>query len=347
MRKRSSLRAFFSLGVWVLSSCGPGTPSLKDYQKTLSFREGFSLLQLTDIHWSFSTDRPREKAYLNALFSAAKANAEGQTIDLVMITGDSTMLTNKEITKDLFDTIAAWGVPFAVTWGNHDRQAYYPLSWVESLLASYPNSLYLAPKDEVTGESNYVINLVANSTVAWQIYALDSGSYQQSGTPLHYDYDTLSDSQTSWYKEEAAAANKCPSLAYFHIPTRDWLDLYDAQKYTKCKWEKNEAFFCSESESPFLASALANNMKGLFCGHDHANDLTMSYGGLVLGYGVKTGSELYDAKSPSRTYTHAGETLPLELIGASLVSLHAGGTFDLDHLYLQKDSDYTLVKERY
>lgn len=347
MRKRSLARAFLLLLPLALSSCGSQEVSLSDYRRTLAFREGFSILQLSDIHWSFSTDRIREKAYLNALFNSAKENADSQTIDLVMITGDSTLLSNKEITKDLFDTVANWGVPFALTWGNHDRQGYYPFSWLEELVSSYPNSLYVSLEDTVPGNGNYVIDLLSGATTAWQIYALDSGSYQQSGTPLRYDYATLSDAQTSWYEKEANLANKCPSLAYFHIPTRDWLDVYEGKKDSKRKWEKNEGIYCSEKESSFFLSASEHNMKGLFCGHDHSNDLTMTYRGVVLGYGVKTGTELYYTTSSSRSYVSGGETHPLSLIGGSLVSLHSSGSFDLDHLYLQKDNPSTLVKERY
>jgi len=347
MRKPSLARAFLLLLPFVLSSCGSGAASLSDYRRSLPFREGFSILQLSDIHWSFSTDRVQEKAYLNILYSSARENADSKTIDLVVITGDSTFLSNKEITKDLFDTIANWGVPFALTWGNHDRQGYFSFSWLESLVASYANSLYVSLEDNIPGDGNYVIDLMSGATTAWQIYALDSGSYQQSETPLRYDYGTISDAQTNWYEKESDLANKCPSLAYFHIPTRDWLDVYEGGKDSKRKWEKNEAIFCSEKESSFFLSASHCNMKGLFCGHDHSNDLTMTYNGIVLGYGVKTGAEFNYATSSSRTYLSGGETHPLSLIGASLVALHSSGRFDLDHLYLQKDAQSTLVKERY
>jgi len=315
----------------------------------LDFRPGFSLLQLTDIHWSFSTDRVQAKTYLNALYQAAKANADSHKIDLLVLTGDSTMFSSKEITKDLFDFLASWQVPFTVTWGNHDRQGYYPFSWLESLLSSYSNSLYVSLQDQLEGEGNAVIDLDEAGALKWQIYTLDSGSYEQSGTPLRYDYGTLKEKQTAWFEKEATLAGKVPSLAFFHIPTRDWQDAYAQGKASKTKWEKNEKICCSEEESPFFLKAVENNVKGLFCGHDHANDLTMTYQGVVLGYGVKTGSELYYAKSLSRTYAPVGgkTSEPLKLIGGTLLSLHEGGVFDLDHLYLQDDAAHTLVKERY
>jgi 3',5'-cyclic AMP phosphodiesterase CpdA len=349
MRKRFFLRAFLLLGGLSLSSCVQGEVALSDYARSLDFRDGFSLLQLTDIHWSYSTDRVKSKAYLNALFSAAKANADSKKIDLILISGDSTMLSSKEITQDLFDFLAGWGVPFTVTWGNHDRQGTYPFSWLESLVSSYKNSLYVPLQDQVDGEGNAVINLNEAGALKWQIYTLDSGSYAQSGTPLRYDYGTLSENQAAWFEKEATLAGKVPSLVFFHIPTRDWQDVYAGGKESKSKWEKNEAICSSEDESPFFAKALANNVKGLFCGHDHSNDLTMTYQGVVLGYGVKTGSELYSAKSPLRTYVPTGTSAsePLHLIGGSLLTLHEGGAFDLDHLYLQDDAAYTLVKERY
>ena len=74
--------------------------------------------------------------------------------------------------------------------------------------------------------------------------------------------------------------------------------------------------------------------------HDHSNDwgtkYTSSAGTAYVGYGVKSGKELYYAHSDKRGW---------DIIGGSLATLHANGKFDLTHYYVQDDSAYTVYTE--
>jgi 3',5'-cyclic AMP phosphodiesterase CpdA len=348
MKQRLSWFLLFA-GLFSLSGCAKSEPALEDYVSTLPFVENFSVLQLTDLHWSTLTDRPKQKEYLTAVISAAKLASPNGNVDLLMITGDCTLLGSKEVAKDLFDFLASFHISFGVSWGNHDRQSAYSMEWLDSLLSSYPNSLYKDLDDNVTGRSNYVISLQDSGKSKWQIYSLDSGSYEPSSTPLRYSYDHIRTDQSAWFVKEADKASNVPSLVYFHIPTREWQEVYENKSYSKVAFEKNERIWASENESDFFRTAKSHNVKGLFCGHDHSNDLTLTYEGVVLGYGVKSGKELSFGTSPTRTYVPAGtsEKKPLQLIGGSLSVLHGDGTFDLKHLYVQDDRLYTVVEETY
>lgn len=332
-----------------LTGCGKNTPSLSAYVSALPFAENFSVLQLTDIHWSTLTDRTHQKAYLSQVIEAAKKSSPTGDIGLIMVTGDCTLLGSKDVVKDLFDFIASYNIPFAVTWGNHDRESAYSMAWLDALVSSYPKSLYKDLDDEVTGRSNYVISLTESGKAVWQIYSLDSGSYEPSSTPLRYSYDRIHPDQSAWFAKEADDASNVPSLAYFHIPTREWQEVYEKKAYSKKAFEQNEKFCPSENASDFFPVAKAHNVKGLFCGHDHSNDLTMTYEGVVLGYGVKSGTELSFGVSKTRTYLPSGQTeaKPLQLIGGSLSLLHGDSTFDLKHLYVQEDGLYSVVEETF
>jgi hypothetical protein len=129
----------------------------------------------------------------------------------------------------------------------------------------------------------------------------------------------------------------------------EWQEVYEKKAYSKKAFEQNEKFCPSENASDFFPVAKAHNVKGLFCGHDHSNDLTMTYEGVVLGYGVKSGTELSFGVSKTRTYLPSGqaEAKPLQLIGGSLSLLHGDGTFDLKHLYVQEDGLYSVVEETF
>ena len=80
-------------------------------------------------------------------------------------------------------------------------------------------------------------------------------------------------------------------------------------------------------------------------GHAHNVDWTCEYEGVVVGLGVKTGTELYFAHIDADSEDEAtrkglestGITEEFDLIGASLVTLTGSdGSFDLEHLYFNE-----------
>jgi hypothetical protein len=339
MKKKKLL--FFGILPFFLLGCSSKEAALEDYRSSLDYVSDFTILQLTDIHWSLQTDLAQQEAYLNHVFLRAKEASPRQTIDLVMITGDCDLISNKEVATRLFDLFLSWDVPYGLSWGNHDFQGNYSPEWLEAL-ASRGRSVYKKVDDSLTGRSNYVVNLIAQNKTVWQIFALDSNSYQSSSIPARYDYDYIHDDQAEWVNKEA---ENVPSLAYFHIPTEQWpLAEEDYLKNggkgstSKMKWERNESFCNSKTLSKFFLSALTHDFKGLFCGHDHSNERAFTYDGVVLSYGLKSGKELY--------YSHSAER-NIDLIGGSLQILHDDGSFTLRHVYVQDDEAYSATHEDY
>lgn len=342
MKNKHFLIGWLFLFSATLASCGSKTPQKTDYQSTLLWKENFAILQLTDIHWSFDTDRVKQKAYLNAVFSAAEKASVNQRIDLVMVTGDSGLMADTAILEDLFETIRSWNTPYGVTWGNHDRQGYYSVDFLDHLAKeeNFPGqSVYKDVDDDVYGRSNYVVNLKEGDETKWQVFSFDSNSYQQSGNGVSYDYDYIHDDQVTWFEGLSEAK---PSLCYFHIPLREWKYAFEnvSGKTSKSKWEINESICCSSSDSRLFSSAKSHDVKAMFCGHDHSNDYTATYDGIVLGYGVKSGGELYFSHSDSRQ---------IDILGGSLVELHSDESFALRHVYVQDDSlsGYPVTSEEY
>ena len=83
-------------------------------------------------------------------------------------------------------------------------------------------------------------------------------------------------------------------------------------------------------------------------GHAHNVDWTFEYEGVVIGLGVKTGSELYfahidvesDDEAMKAGLKSVNITENFDLIGASLVTLTGrDGSFDLEHLYFNERKD--------
>jgi 3',5'-cyclic AMP phosphodiesterase CpdA len=330
-----------------LFSCGTKSePALSDYVTNVKgFYSGYRVLQLTDIHWSVETDIAAQSAYLQALFEAT-------TPDFLVVTGDSGLVATPEIMDKLFGLFERWGIPYAVTWGNHDKQGHYSLGYLDSLAARGPRSCYKAIDDEVMGRSNYVVNLCQGTQTMWKLYALDSNSYGKTNG-VTYPYDYIHESQVSWFTAEAESDKKSddtyyPSLSFFHIPLIESKQSYeeqdDAARVKKHKWSCDESYCVSDTESGFFAAAASHGVKGIFYGHDHSNDYVADYVAptgetVTLGYGVKSGTELYYHDREDGT----------KKIGGAVYYLRSDGTFNLHHYYVQplSEGEYAVAEEIY
>ena len=85
--------------------------------------QDFIVLQLTDIHWNYSTNIKEASAYLSNTIKVAKERAGH--IDLLEITGDSLLVANKKIATTIYDLIDSWDIPWAFTFGNHDMVIFH------------------------------------------------------------------------------------------------------------------------------------------------------------------------------------------------------------------------------
>ena len=360
-----------------LSACGAKinyVDHLDDYVYAMKFHDKFNVLQLTDIHWNANSSTLASKRYMEKLLAQADAHiksTQGQTakIDLVEITGDQFMLANAyhvDTFLDFFEEQAIkYGFVYASIWGNHDRHGLYNPNWLSQKFASAAHSIHIDPEDNLYGRSNFVINLTDDGAktgaAKWQLANLDSGaSFSETAVSPFRDYDYIRDDQVDWWvKEHARVGEAVPTIAYYHIPQQDNGEAYNAIRKQganyKSKFFKLEGFADNGNEryaSKFIETGRAHNLKGAFMGHAHNVDWTVDYKGVVIGLGVKTGPELYyahikkDSQDPEMVLglESVGLNEDFDLIGASLVTLNEGTTFDLEHLYYNERANEDFVK---
>ncbi|MCQ2815210.1 MAG: metallophosphoesterase [Bacilli bacterium] len=337
-----------------LTSCGQTVSyksgdNYKNYIRELNFHNNFNILQLTDIHWNGGTqvgdNTYGSESYLKKVIEEASKHSKGGKLDLIEITGDTFMLANASHVTAFINFISSFNIPYAIIWGNHDRENSFNPNWLSDQFRHAPNCLYTEiDNDDVYERSNYVINLVDQSkTVKWQIFNVDSGSSLRKGAfDLGLSYDYIHQDQLEWMKYQNEKANNVPAIAYYHIAQKEVEEIYDmAQKndakVTKSKFFKLEGFGISDNASNIHMNLKSSNVKGVFMGHAHSIDWTATYDGITYGFGVKSGTELYYAslnsgmKDESKTITIDKD---IELIGASLVSItDDSGDFTIEHLY--------------
>ena len=362
---KKSLFALLSVFGFSLTAC----ETVKDYKEHLDdyvfamkFHEGFNILQLTDIHWSYTSSTSSSKQYLEKLLKVCDEHvkANNQKIDLVELTGDQFMLANTYHVStfiNFFEEQAnKYGFKYAVIWGNHDRHGLYNPNWLSDQFKKATNCIYIEPEDNLYGRSNFVINLTDDGSTTgatkWQIANIDSGaSFSETAISPFRDYDYIREDQVDWWVKENEKVGNAPTIAYYHIPQQDngkaW-DEYKAGTSTrKTKFFKLEGFADNGNEryaSKFIETGKAHNLKAAFMGHAHNVDWTVDYDGVVLGLGVKTGSELYYAHIDANSddvdmkagLASVGINENFDLIGASLVTINDESTFDLEHVYFNE-----------
>lgn len=354
---KKALIALMSVLSVSLSACGAvknWEEHLDDYVFEMAYKENFNILQLTDIHWNYNSSTSSSRTYLEKLLEQVKKHLpSGQQIDLIEITGDQFMLANsfqvESFIKFFEKKAEEYGFKYAVIWGNHDRHGLYNPNWLSDQFRKAKNCYYAEPNDNLYGRSNFVINLKDGDTVKWQLANLDSGaSFSETAISPFRDYDYIRKDQIEWYKKENEKAGGAPVIAYYHIPQQDNGIAYKTRNTRKNKFFKLEGFANNESEeyySDFIKVGRENNLKAAFMGHAHNIDWTVDYDGVILGLGVKTGTELYyahiDANSQDPMMKEGLESIGgssenFDLIGASLVTIKNETSFDLEHIYFNE-----------
>lgn len=278
----------------------------------------FRILQLTDIHLGGSLS-----TYPNDLkaLKACRELIEYAKPDLVVVTGDlcypvgisSFSLNNTAPVMQFASFMRNLGVPWAFTYGNHDTESiaasgkealselYTSLGYKTSKNLLYPYSQPTGEDGQITGRNNQYIQLKnADGSLAGVLFLIDSNAYVGKG---YSRYDCIRDDQVAWYERsvkalEAREGKPVSSYAFFHIPLTQYRDAYQAylagENSVRYFFGQNEEggkeiaeICCPDDSSSFFETAVRlGSTKGMFCGHDHYNNMSLEYQGIRLTYGM-------------------------------------------------------------
>ena len=270
------------------------------------------VLTMTDVHigggWmSFRKDRMA----INTV--AAMVTAEKP--DLVVLTGDlaypvpfqAGTFNNMTSAKLVIALMERLGVPWTVTFGNHDTESYsyFNREKIGELYAdkTLECCLFSAGPDDVDGVGNHVIH-VRNSEgkPVQELVFIDSHSYTDGDIfGLFWKYDNVHQNQVDWYEQKIKAAQKLnpdvKSLVFLHIPLVEYRDAYNEYmnngnndtenvKYISGNiWEKDPYVYCGMHEDNLFEKIIElGSTKAVFCGHDHLNNMVLNYKGVDLTY---------------------------------------------------------------
>ena len=335
MKKRITA-CLAALGFCVISAgCGGGcgakkSYSVTDYRTTMAFRDGFKILQLTDLHLGVESD-------LKLQLGRATSAIEKEDPDLVILTGDNFMYASKTIVDNLMLTLneackarteahPARLTKFAITYGNHDNQGDYPRYYCNSAVQKYvakdgeevAQGKFAAfvdyEDDNLFGLTNYFIDLVddrAKSTdevdVKYRLHVLDSNTYTFVGTK--YKYDAIHEEQLAHAQniyQNATADKDYIGLCFLHIPFAEYAEAKTQYENAKNpalvgQGEWRETVLHPYEDNGSYTKLRAANISAFIAGHNHRNYGDVLYNAssentadkAIFSFGVKATNQLY------------------------------------------------------
>lgn len=215
-KKKRFLSTILTIAIVVSLMPWSGIPSSASYNDAFEFgTDGkFTVLQLADIQDNQSVE-PRAIALITNMI--ARYNP-----DLIVLTGDNVTgglsSSNFQSSVNQFtQPIINAGIPFVVTFGNHDDESGAPSKDTQyNYYKSRGGNLFVDHDvPALTGAGNGVVPIYPNGQTtgdpAFQVYVMDSGTYADGG------YDCPYTNQIDYYIQNSQAYPTVPSLWFMHI----------------------------------------------------------------------------------------------------------------------------------
>ena len=251
----------------------------------------FKIVQFTDVHWkadSIASEEAGER--MGEVLDAEKP-------DLVIFTGDVIFgkPADKSMRRALEPTIKR-GIPFAVTFGNHDDELGMSRKELYDFIKDMPGNL-TSTVEGLSGVTNFILPVKTSdgSKDAALLYVFDSHSYS---TLKHLKgYGWIKHDQVQWYLNESKkftesnGGTPLTALSFFHIPLPEYHEAVNNEGSFLIGTRKEEACNQEINTGMFAAMQEAGDVLGVFVGHDHVNDYAVSWKGIMLCYGRFTGGK--------------------------------------------------------
>ncbi len=297
--------------------------------RPLKFNENgkFRILQISDLQDTKATSVDTLE-FLEAAIPALQPDLivlTGDQLDVVGLwgKGEKCKANVRTALEGIMAPIRASGIPFLVTFGNHDCQTGVSNAEQAEIYKEMANCYCFDDLDDGRpdpGTFNQVIMSSDGKRPAMNIYMMDSNSANPKGNG---GYDQVHPDQIEWYVNmsnalKAANGGKhIPSILFQHIPVWEMYELLkEAPKGTEgaCaafRSRKGKYFVRNEDlvwydgtfrecpscpEEPceqFEKVLEQGDVFAMFFGHDHYNSFIGKYKGIDLGYCPGAGYNTY------------------------------------------------------
>lgn len=257
-------------------------------QNTLRFKKGlFKIVQITDLHYKLGV-----KASEQGL-ACVREMVETEKPDLVVVTGDIIYSAPADSTLSVvLKTFAKLGVPFCMTFGNHDYDFKTPAVALYNQMQKTPNCVMPVLQGKNTDYSLSILSSNGKRTAA-VLYCIDTHNKPAIGGIGGYQW--ISHNQITWYRQRSTVYKQknggrpVPSLAFLHIPLPEFNYATDNTQCPMYGSRLEKAYSPSLNSGMFASIKEMGDIMGVFCGHDHDNDYAVSYFNVLLAHGRFSG----------------------------------------------------------
>lgn len=257
-------------------------------QNSLRFKKGqFKILQITDLHYKLGV-----KASEQGL-SCVREMVDAEKPDLVVVTGDIIYSAPADSTLSVvLKTFAQLGVPFCMTFGNHDYDFKAPGTVLYNQMQKTPNCVMPKLQGKSLDYSLPILSSNGKKTAA-VLYCIDTHNKPSIGGIGGYQW--ITHSQITWYRQRSTVYRQqnggkaVPSLAFMHIPLPEYNYATDNTQCPMYGTRMEKAYSPSINSGMFASMKEMGDIMGVFCGHDHDNDYSVSYFNVVLAHGRFSG----------------------------------------------------------
>lgn len=326
MKGKKIILTILTVSLCVAMLCGCSYKKVRhkpeEYILETEYKKDFKILQLNDIHLANKDNRREQYDFLDGTITMADP-------DMIIMCGDLFTFADRTVAKELFAFMDSYGIPWTLTFGNHDEQCYFPIDWVTGVLNEYGSNCLFKDiqDDDVFGNANFAINLMDGNEIKKQIIMIDSNRYNY-GEYIGYDY--IKQDQIDWYERLVDYTTKenggevVKSLAFFHIPLPEFATAWDEVQQGGSK--DTEYIYGGQGEPvscPKVNSGLFDKMlelgstEGIFVAHDHVTDFIVKYKGIILSYGVNSTDRIYYDDN---------------LLGGRVITIHEDGSLDFNDI---------------
>lgn len=277
----------------------------------------FKILQLADLHYTGNASWPcrtnsETLIQSNTLCTEATTTQfvdvllDAEQPDFVVFSGDNVQtlnVSNRQAAVDAFTKgVEERKIPYAVVFGNHDDENDFSRQQILDLVMQKQYSYAQRGPTTIDGVGNYELTVQAPIEGAWgalgsdvfRMYFLDSGAYPNA--TLYPDttsvYDWIKPSQIDYYRNLSLSHSSngtqtpTPAVMFFHIPLPEYGDANSSNR----NGEQNENESAPTVNTNLFATLVERNeVKAVFCGHDHVNEFCYKRQGVQLCYGGGTG----------------------------------------------------------
>lgn len=216
--------------------------------------------------------------------------------DLVVFTGDNVVTRSTSAFKTgadaMLNPVVSRGIPYAITFGNHDDQYGVSKQTQLDYYRTVGNCLTYDAVPSLTGVGNCNLPIYASNSnaMAFNLWMIDSNTYEGSGTSK---YDHVHQDQLDWLKSTqdsitAQQGHVVPSMMFQHIIVPEVRNCFATTSPYTFKPGMGSGMVqespCPPATNGGQYSAVCNlgGVLGIVTGHDHINNFIAKPGPVDL-----------------------------------------------------------------